>query len=67
MLEKLYDMFRGLFDYEIVGEYYDMYRDEKGVCRYQKKYNRKYYLRCMKNRRKKKKRQKEGVAGWKRG
>ena len=53
MFEKLYDMFRSLFDYEIVGEYYDMYRDEKGVCRYQKKYNRKYYLRCMKNRRKK--------------
>ena len=53
MFEKLYDMFRSLFDYEIVGEYYDMYRDENGVCHYQKKYNRKYFLRCMKNRRKK--------------
>ena len=44
MFEKLYDMFRSLFDYDIVGEYLD--RVEGNI--YKKKYIRRYYLRKLK-------------------
>ena len=33
------------FDYKITGEYYDMWRDNNGVYHYQKKYNKKYFLK----------------------
>lgn len=49
MFKKLFNKF---FDYEIVGEYLD--RIQGNI--YKKKYIKKYYLRCMKNRRKRKKR-----------
>ena len=59
MFKKLY---KKLFDYDIVGEYLDRIEGNH----YKVKYIKKYYLRCMKNRRKRKRRKKEGVAGWKR-
>lgn len=47
MLERLLKKY---FDYDIIGEYYDMERDDKGVCYYRKKYNKKYYLKCLRKR-----------------
>ena len=44
MLKRLFNKY---FDYDIVGEYYDT----KGDGRYQKKYIRKYYLKCFNKKR----------------
>lgn len=46
MFEKLIKKF---FDYDITGEYYDT----AGNGVYRKKYNKRYYLKCLRNRRKK--------------
>ena len=43
MLERLLKKF---FDYDIIGEYYDT--TGNGV--YRKKYNKKYYLKCLRKR-----------------
>lgn len=47
MLKKLKDLFYKYFDYEITGEYYD----SDGHGRYYKKYNRRYYLKCLRKKR----------------
>lgn len=47
MLSRLKKLFYKYFDYDIVGEYYD----SDGHGRYQKKYNRKYYLKCLRKKR----------------
>ena len=51
-MKKIKSWFKGLveryFDYKITGEYYDMWRDERGVYHYQRKYNKKYFLKCFK-------------------
>lgn len=46
MLEKIIKHF---FDYDIVGEYYD--HTDYGVLK--KKYIKRYYLKCLRDRRKK--------------
>lgn len=48
-MNRLKKLFYKYFDYEIVGEYYDT----KGDGRYHKKYQIRYFLKCL---RKKKKR-----------
>ena len=47
MLSALKKLFYKYFDYDIVGEYYDT----SGDGRYQKRYNKKYYLKCLKRKR----------------
>ena len=47
MLKVLKKLFYKYFDYVIVGEYYDT----SGDGRYTKKYNKKYYLKCLKRKR----------------
>lgn len=47
MREKIKKLFKRFFDYEITGEYYDV-RMVNGVRHYQKKYNKKYFLKCFK-------------------
>lgn len=47
MLKRLRKLFFKYFDYKITGEYYDT--DGKG--KYVRKFNRKYYLKCLKKRR----------------
>lgn len=47
MLKRLRKLFFKYFDYEITGEYYDT----DGNGKYVRKFNRKYYLKCLKKRR----------------
>ena len=46
MKEKIKQLFNRFFDYEITGEYYDTWQ-ENGVYHYCKKYNKKYFLKCL--------------------
>lgn len=51
MFSRLKKLFYKYFDYDIVGEYYDVEHLGGGKYRYSKKYNRKYYLKCLRKKR----------------
>ena len=45
MIDKIKSWLKLHIDYRIVGEYYDVFIDEKGIKHYIKKYNKKYYFK----------------------